>query len=87
MRFPESPCGHFAYHFESLDFKATERKRKAFYTEFDLVTDAEKSKMHRHPGVELVYSIRGNLELAIGSEIHVLDSGDAIYFDSALRPS
>jgi quercetin dioxygenase-like cupin family protein len=29
--------------------------------------------------------IKGKLELSIGSEIHTLESGDAIYFDSAVR--
>ena len=46
---------------------------------------AEKLKMHTHAGVELVYLIRGKLELCIGSEIHTLESGNAIYFDSAVR--
>jgi len=41
--------------------------------------------MHQHAGVELVYLIRGKLELTIGSEIHTLASGDAVYFDSAVR--
>jgi quercetin dioxygenase-like cupin family protein len=46
---------------------------------------AEKVKWHQHPGVELLYLIGGNLELSIGSEVHTLESGDAIYFDSAVR--
>jgi transcriptional regulator with XRE-family HTH domain len=35
LRFPDSPGGsNIAYNFESLDFKATERKLNAFYAEF-----------------------------------------------------
>jgi quercetin dioxygenase-like cupin family protein len=83
-RFPDISSGLIAYHFESLDFKATERKLNAFYADFQPVA-AEKLKMHTHAGVELVYLIRGKLELCIGSEIHTLESGDAIYFDSAVR--
>jgi transcriptional regulator with XRE-family HTH domain len=85
MRFPDSPGGGtIAYHFESLDFRATERKLNAFYAEFESVP-ADKVKMHQHPGVELLYLIRGRLELTIGSDAYVLDAGDAIYFDSAVR--
>ena len=36
LRFPDSPGGgSIAYNFESLDFKATERKLNAFYAEFE----------------------------------------------------
>ncbi len=84
LRFPDSPSGPVAYHFESLDFKATERKLNAFYADFEPVL-ADRLKMHQHPGVELIYLIRGKLELSIGSDLHTLESGDAIYFDSAVR--
>ncbi len=87
MRFPDSPGGgSIAYNFESLDFKATERKLNAFYAEFEPVAP-EKSRPHQHPGVELLYLISGKLELTIGSEQVCLEEGDAIYFDSAVRHS
>jgi transcriptional regulator with XRE-family HTH domain len=87
LRFPDSPGGgSIAYNFESLDFKATERKLNAFYAEFEPVAP-EKSRPHQHPGVELLYLISGKLELTIGSEQFCLDEGDAIYFDSAVRHS
>jgi transcriptional regulator with XRE-family HTH domain len=85
LRFPDNPGGgSIAYHFESLDFRATERKLNAFYAEFEPLP-AEKVKMHQHAGVELLYLICGKLELTIGSDAYALDAGDAIYFDSALR--
>jgi transcriptional regulator with XRE-family HTH domain len=84
IRFPDSSGGAVAYHFESLDFKVTERKLNAFYADFETVP-TQQLKMHQHPGVELIYLIRGTLELSLGSEILTLDSGDAIYFDSAVR--
>jgi transcriptional regulator with XRE-family HTH domain len=87
MRFPDSPGGDsIAYNFESLDFKAIERKLNAFYAEFEPVA-AERSRLHQHPGVELLYLISGKLELTIGSEQVCLEEGDAIYFDSAVRHS
>ena len=87
MRFPDSPGGgSIAYNFESLDFKATERKLNAFYAEFEPVAP-ERSRPHQHPSVELLYLISGKLELTIGSEQVCLEEGDAIYFDSAVRHS
>jgi transcriptional regulator with XRE-family HTH domain len=85
--FPERPGGgEIAYHFESLDFKATERKLNAFLAEFEQVA-ADKVRMHQHPGVEFLYVIRGKIDLTIGSDTHTLDAGDAIYFDSGVRHS
>ena len=85
VRFPERPGGgEIAYHFESLDFKATERKLNAFLAEFEPVA-MEKVRMHQHPGVEFLYMIRGKIDLIIGSDVHTLDAGDASYFDSGVR--
>lgn len=85
LRFPENPGrGASAYHFESLDFKANERKLNAFLAEFESVP-AEKARMHQHAGAELLYVLSGSLELTISSDLYTLDPGDAIYFDSAVR--
>ena len=87
LRFPDSPGGGSgAYDFESLDFKATERKLNGFYAEFK-PTSPEKARLHQHPGVELLYLISGKLELTIGSETFALESGDSVYFDSGVRHS
>ena len=59
LRFPDNPHGEtISYKFESLDFKATERKLNGFYAEFETVTK-EKARLHQHPGVELLYLITG----------------------------
>jgi transcriptional regulator with XRE-family HTH domain len=85
VRFPERPgTGGSAYLFESLDFKATERKLNAFLAEFQPVAEG-KLRMHQHPGVEFLYLIRGKLDLTIGSDVHTLEAGDSIYFDSSVR--
>ncbi|HEY1730745.1 MAG TPA: XRE family transcriptional regulator [Terriglobales bacterium] len=87
LRFPESPGGGpVAYHFESLDFKTTERKLNAFYAEFEDVPP-EKVRQHQHPGIELLYLISGRLEMTIGSDSYQLAAGDAIYFDASVRHS
>lgn len=85
LRFPESPGGGVvAYHFESLDFKTTERKVNAFFAEFEEMPP-EKVRQHQHPGIEVLYVIAGKLEMTIGSDGFQLAAGDAIYFDSSVR--
>jgi quercetin dioxygenase-like cupin family protein len=85
LRFPDNPHGQaISYQFESLDFKANERKLNGFYAEFEMVPQ-EKAKPHQHAGVELLYVIHGKLELVIGAETHALNAGDSIYFDSSQR--
>jgi transcriptional regulator with XRE-family HTH domain len=85
MRFPDNPnTNAISYNFESLDFRANDRKLNAYYAEFEPLA-SEKMKLHQHHGVELLYVISGKLDLMIGSDTHTLDEGDAIYFDSAVR--
>jgi len=86
-RFPERPDGRdISFYFESLDFAAVERKLNAYYAEFQPLLPG-KARPHNHPGVEFLTVLRGRLELRIGRQDHVLDSGDSIYFDSSLPHS
>ncbi len=73
-----------AYDFESLNFRATERKLNAFLAHFHDLRPA-KIAPHYHAGVELLYIIGGNLEISIGTEAYQLSKGDAIYFDSVQK--
>lgn len=87
LRFPDNPgTGSIAYHFESLDFKASERKLNAFYAEFQ-PTSGDKLRPHQHAGVELLYLMSGKLALTIGAETYSLEAEDAVYFDSGVRHS
>jgi transcriptional regulator with XRE-family HTH domain len=84
LSFPEVPdTRHPAYHFESLDFLAENRKLNAYYAEFET---AERShvRQHQHAGVEFVYVISGKLALQIGEDEPELAEGDAVYFESAV---
>jgi transcriptional regulator with XRE-family HTH domain len=86
-RFPERPDGRdISFYFESLDFAAVERKLNAYYAEFQPLQPG-KARLHQHAGVEFLSLLRGKLELRIGTEDHVLESGDSIYFDSSLPHS
>lgn len=87
VRFPERPAVQdVPYYFECLDYKATERRMSAFVAEFQEIS-AEKVKAHQHPGVELLYLMKGSLTLKIGSEEFQLEAEDAIYFDAAVLHS
>ena len=86
-RFPERPDGRdISFYFESLDFAAVERKLNAYYAEFEPLYPG-KARLHHHSGVEFLSVLRGKLELHIGTEEHILESGDSIYFDSSLPHS
>lgn len=83
-RFPERPgLADPAYFFESLDFKAQERKLNAYFAEFEPVA-AEKLRPHQHPGVEFIFVTEGRLGIRIGGEEYELDEQDAMYFDSSV---
>jgi mannose-6-phosphate isomerase-like protein (cupin superfamily) len=63
-----------------------ERKLNAYYAEFQPLQPG-KARLHHHTGVEFLSVLRGKLELHIGTEEHILESGDSIYFDSSMAHS
>jgi transcriptional regulator with XRE-family HTH domain len=80
--FPSDPKSEpVAWHFETLDFRANERKLNGFLAHFHSIT-AEEIKPHFHRGVELLYLIEGELEMTIGVDKLRLLPGDAVYFDA-----
>jgi len=84
LRFPEAPDRrHPAYHFESLDFLAENRKLNAYYAEFDALKGSQ-ARLHQHAGIEFLYVMSGRLALSIGGDEPELGEGDAIYFDSSV---
>ena len=83
-RFPDAPDAKDpAYHFESLDFPVQDRRLNAYYAEFNPLAE-DKVKPHHHAGVELIYLLKGSLEVRIGKEEHTLEEGDAMYFDASV---
>ena len=70
-----------SYFFESLDFRATDRKMDAFLADFP--AGGAASAPHEHPGAEFLYVIAGRVALEVGDDAVELDAGDSVYFDSA----
>jgi transcriptional regulator with XRE-family HTH domain len=84
VRLPDRPgVREVSYHFESLDYLAPERRFDSFYAEF-LPVAPDKLRPHAHPGVEFIYALKGRLTVQIGTDEHVLDAGDSMYFDSSV---
>ncbi len=80
--FPSDPKSiQNPWHFESLDFPVNDRKLNGYLAHFHPLGQ-EEVVPHYHPGVELLYVIRGRIEMAIGVETFQLSAGDSIYFDS-----
>ncbi len=80
--FPADPrSAPVPWHFETLDFRANDRKLNGFLAHFHPLPE-EKTKPHFHRGVELLYLIDGKLEITIGIDTLCLGPGDAVYFDA-----
>src|SRR5688500_7886806 len=62
-----------AFHFESLDFAAVERRTSAYLADFPPVA-SEKLRLHQHAGGEFIYVLRGTLNVRIGNDEHVLEA-------------
>jgi transcriptional regulator with XRE-family HTH domain len=83
VELPERPgAREVSYRFASLDYPATERRFNCYVAEFFPVAP-DKLRPHDHAGVEFIYMINGTLSLHMNDEEHVLEAGDAIYFDAS----
>jgi transcriptional regulator with XRE-family HTH domain len=80
LRFPARPGARRpAFHFESLDYPATERPMSGFLVEFT-ATDPKDAPPHQHTAAELIYVIDGTLAVTVGDAEHLLERGDSMYF-------
>ena len=87
QRFPEAPDRrHPAYHFESLTFPVVEPKCEAYVATFHPVAEG-KARPHEHPGVEMIYTLSGQLGVTVEAAEHTLECGDAMYFDASVAHS
>jgi len=85
LRLPDTPTGPASFHFESLDFPVKDRQMEAYLADFP--ANGAPTAPHAHSGVELVFVIAGSLSVEIHGVIHLLETGDSMYFDSAYEHS
>ena len=74
--------GH-GYTYEALSFRKRNKKMEPF-----LVTVSERAgeeTLYNHEGEEFLLIIKGRAEVILEEERFVLEEGDAVYFDSALK--
>ncbi len=72
----------YGYEFESLAPHKRDRHMEPFLVTLDPAeTEEERST---HDGQEFIFVLQGQMEVRLGDEVHVLDPGDAIYYDSTV---
>ncbi len=72
----------YGYEFESLAPHKRDRHMEPFLVTLDPAeTEEERSA---HDGQEFIFVLQGRMEVRLGEEIHILDPGDAIYYDSTV---
>lgn len=73
---------HYGYGYESLAAYKKDRHMEPFLVTLQPSTTEEERSTH--DGQEFIFVLSGRMEVRLGEEIHVLDPGDAIYYDSTV---
>jgi transcriptional regulator with XRE-family HTH domain len=81
-RFDSKKGKHYGYEYESLAPHKKDRHMEPFLVTLQpAATEEERSS---HDGQEFIFVLTGKMEVRLGSEIHVLEPGDSIYYDSTV---
>ena len=72
------------YRFQSLDYKAVDRKSSAFVADFHSMPP-EDVPTHEHPGSEFIYVLEGRLGIIMEGRETMLDCGDSAYLDPSYK--
>lgn len=81
-RYDSKKGKYYGYEFESLAPCKKDRHMEPFLVTLEPApTQHERSA---HTGQEFIYVLKGKMEVRLGEEIHILDPGDAIYYDSSV---
>lgn len=73
---------HYGYGYESLAPYKKDRHMEPFLVTLQPATTEEERSAH--DGQEFIFVLTGSMEVRLGDEIHVLEPGDAIYYDSTV---
>jgi transcriptional regulator with XRE-family HTH domain len=79
-RFDSKKGKHYGYEYESLAPHKKDRHMEPFLV--TLQPSATEEERSTHDGQEFIFVITGKMEVRLGDEIHVLEPGDSIYYDS-----
>ncbi len=83
VRLPQTGVESPSYFFESLGYMVPDRQMDPYFAEFIPLPQNQELKAHTHPGFEFLYVLDGNLGLQHGETRHILEPGDAVYFESS----
>ena len=73
---------HYGYGYESLAPYKKHRHMEPFLVTLQPATTKEERSTH--DGQEFIFVLSGRMEVRLGEEIHVLEPGDTIYYDSTV---
>jgi quercetin dioxygenase-like cupin family protein len=74
------------YRYQSLSYNLSDKLMVPFLIEIP-PSDSTEVPSSKHDGEEFFFVLSGQLEVAVGGEVHRLAPGDTIYFDSRLEHS
>ena len=81
-RYDSKKAKYYGYEYESLAPHKKDRHMEPFLVKLEAAeTEEERSA---HDGQEFIFVLQGQMEVRLGEEIHILDPGDAIYYDSTV---
>jgi quercetin dioxygenase-like cupin family protein len=81
-RYDSSREKHYGYAYEHLAPHKTDRYMEPFLVSLEpSETEEERST---HDGQEFIFVVQGEMEVRLGEEIHILQPGDSIYYDSTV---
>lgn len=81
-RFDAKKVKQYGYEYESLAPHKKDRHMEPFLV--TLQPSATEEERSTHDGQEFIFVLTGEMEVRLGDEIHVLEPGDSIYYDSTV---
>lgn len=81
-RYDSKKGKHYGYEYESLAPHKKDRHMEPFMV--TLAPSATEEERSSHDGQEFIYVLEGKMEVRLEEEIHVLEPGDAIYYESTV---
>ncbi len=81
-RYDSKKGKYYGYEYESLAPHKKDRHMEPFLVTLEPAeTEEERST---HDGQEFIFVLQGKMEVRLGEEIHILEPGDTIYYDSTV---
>ena len=81
-RYGPSKEKQYGYAYESLAPHKTDRTMEPFMV--TLKPSEVEEERSTHDGQEFIFVFQGEMEVRLGEEIHILNPGDSIYYDSTV---